>query len=324
MTVTTMSKVLGRQARSAGSPSPHVQALASSDVAQWRQAVDEEMASLQGNRMWDLQPLPPGRKAVACRRVFALKRDAKGAVERYKARLVAKGFSQKPGVDYGDIWAPVSQYKTLRILLAVVATEGLHLHQLDIKTAFLNGDIEEDIYMVQPPGYHKAGDARVCRLRRALYGLKQASRSWHLELKVFLAEAGFEASDADPCLFVKRLSIGLVFVLVYVDDMLVAAPTPKDVVAVKAQIMSKFEARDMGEAGLFLGMSIVRDRSNRLLWLHQGRYARDVAARFGMTEARAMSAPRARETKLRRGDLGGQPTDQPYAEVVGSLMYLMT
>jgi hypothetical protein len=166
-------------------PCSHIQAFASSDAAQWRQAMDEELASLHGNGTWDLQPLPAGRKAIACRWVGALKRDARGAVERYKARLVAKGFSQKPGVDYGEVWAPVSQYKTLRTLLAVVATEDLHLHQLDIKTAFLNGVVEEELYMQQPLGYAGQGDERVGRLRRTLYELKQTSRTWHLALRDF-------------------------------------------------------------------------------------------------------------------------------------------
>ena len=305
-------------------PSSLAQAIASPAAPQWRQAMDEEMASLSAHCTWDLQEVPVGRKPIACRWVYALKRNEKGSIERYKARLVAKGFSQKPGADYGDIWAPVSQYKTLRCLLAFVAATGLELHQLDIKTAFLNGDIDEELYMMQPPGYQRAGDSRACRLRRALYGLKQASRAWHLKLKEFLAKAGFQASDADPCLFLKHIKTGLVFILVYVDDMLIAAPTQEDVGAVKAQVLREFEARDMGEAGLFLGMSIVRHRSRRLLWLHQGRYARDIVARFGMTEARAINAPMARETSLRRGDAGGQPTDKPYAEVVGSLMYLMT
>jgi hypothetical protein len=166
-------------------PCSQIQAFASSDAAQWRQAMDEEMASLHGNGTWDLQHLPAGRKALACRLVFALKRDAKGEVERYKARLVAKGFSQKPRVDYGEVWAPVSQYKTLRTLLPVVATEDLHLHHLDIKTAFLNDIVEEELYMQQPPSYAGQGDERVCRLRRALYGLKQASRTLHLALRDF-------------------------------------------------------------------------------------------------------------------------------------------
>jgi hypothetical protein len=305
-------------------PSSLAQALASPAAQQWRQAMDEEMASLSAHRTWDLEEVPAGRKPVACRWVYALKRNEKGIIQRYKARLVAKGFSQKPGVDYGDIWAPVGQYKTLRILLAVVAAKDFHLHQLDIKTAFLHGDIDEDIYMMQPPGYQKAGDSRACRLRRALYGLKQASRSWHHKLKTFLAEAGFQASEADPCLFVKHTEDGLVILLVYVDDMLIAAASLKDVEAVKTLIMIKFEARDMGEAGLFLGMSIVRNRSEKVLWLHQGRYARDVVGRFGMAEASGISAPMARETRLRRGEEAGEVTDRPYAEVVGSLVYLMT
>jgi hypothetical protein len=281
--------------------SSHVQALACTDAAQWRQAMDEEMASLHGKRTRDLQPLPPGRKAVACGWVFALKRDAKGTVQRYKARLVAKGFSQKPGIYYGEIWAPVSQYKALCILIAVVAMDDLHLHQLDVKTALLNGTVEEELYMQQPPGYAGQGDQRVCRLHRALYGLKQASRSWHLALKDFLCSLGFEAADADSCLFVLRCACDTAFVLVYVDELLIAASTFETVECVKNKVLDKFEARDMGEAGLF----IVRNRSRKLLWLNQGRYARDVVARFGMTEARATSAPMARETRLPRGNLGG-------------------
>jgi hypothetical protein len=167
----------------------------------------------------------------------------------------------------------VSQYKTLRTLLAVMAT---HLHQLDIRTAFLNGVVEEELYMQQPPGYAGQGDERVCRLRCTLYGLKQASRTWHLALRDFLCSLGFESSDADPCLFVLRSGSDIVFVLVYVDDMLIAAPTCEAVESVRNKLLSKFEARGMGEAGLFLGMSIVRDRMRKLLWLHQGRYARDV------------------------------------------------
>jgi TnpA family transposase len=130
-------------------------------------------------------------------------------------------------------------------LLAVVAARDFHLHQLDIKTTFLHGDIGEDIYMMQPPGYQKAGDSRACRLRRALYGLKQASRSWHHKLKTFLAEAGFQASEADPCLFVKHTENGLIILLVNVDDMLIAAASLKEVEEVKAMIMIKFEARDI-------------------------------------------------------------------------------
>jgi hypothetical protein len=232
-------------------PLTHVPALASPDAVQWRQAMDEEMASLHGNGTWDLQPLPPGRKAVACRCIFALKRDAKGAIERYKARLVAKGFSQKPGIDYGEIWAPVSQYKTLRTLLAVVATEDRHLHQLDITTAFLNGVVEEDLYMQQPLGYAGQGDERVGRLRRTLYGLKQASRTWHLALRDFLCSLGFESSDADPCLFVLRSGSDSVFVLVYVDDMLIAAPTRESIERVKNKLLASLRLETWVKLGYF-------------------------------------------------------------------------
>lgn len=304
-------------------PATFAEAIASPDAAQWREAMGDEMASLHTNNTWELCSLPAGRKAIACRWVFAIKRNETGAIERYKARLVAKGFSQKPGQDYGDVWAPVGQHKTLRTLLAVAAVEDLELRQLDIKTAFLNGDIDEELYIQQPPGYEQ-GDAKVCRLRKALYGLKQASRAWHLKLRDFVTGCGFAASDADPCLFIKKGAAGPIIVLVYVDDMLIAAPSTEAVERVTREVLDRFEARDLGDARLFLGMSIVRDRERRLLWLHQAQYARMVVDKFGMTEAKLSSVPMGREVRLRRDDEAGEVIDQPYAELVGSLMYLMT
>ena len=129
--------------------------------------------------------------------VLATKRDADGNIERYKARLVAKGFQQREGVDFNEVFAPVSKHSTLRALLAVVAARGLHLHQLDVKTAFLNGDLEEVIYMKQPPGYEEGGPRTVCRLRKAIYGLRQAPRAWHAKLNSTLEGMGFRASTAD-------------------------------------------------------------------------------------------------------------------------------
>lgn len=304
-------------------PSSYAAALARPDADQWRQAMDEEIAALQSNGTWTLQQLPPDRKAIACRWVYALKRNEKGGIERYKARLVAKGFSQQPGVDYQEVWAPVSQYKTLRALLAIVAARNLELHQLDIKTAFLNGDVDEELYMRQPPGYQDSGNL-VCRLHRSLYGLKQASRAWHTKLRDFVATLGFVASDADPCLFVLDASTTPTYMLVYVDDLLIAAPSVAAVERIKSLVLQRFSAHSLGEAKLFLGMSVVRDRPKGLLWLHQSRYARDVVKRFGLEHAKPVNMPLTRDLQLRRGDAGGAVVEEPYAALVGSLMYLMT
>ena len=196
-----------------------------------------------------LEEAPPGVRAIPVKWVFKTKRNVDGNVERYKARLVAKGFRQLEGVDFTEVFAPVSKHATLRALLARVAHHDMELHQLDIKTAFLNGQLEEEVYVEQPPGYAGGGAGKVCRLHRALYGLKQAPRAWHKRLSEELESMGFTASSADAGLYTKLdVEAGSVFVIVYVDDMLIAADSMKAVDAFKATITAAFDAHDLGEA----------------------------------------------------------------------------
>ena len=158
--------------------------------------------------------------------MFTIKRDANGNIERYKARLVAKGFMQRQGVDFNEVFAPVGKHSTLRALLAVIVEKGLQLHQLDVKTAFLNGDLEEVIYMRQTPGYEQGGLKMVCRLHKSLYGLRQAPRAWHAKLKSELESMGFTASTADASLFVRNQGDNVEYLLIYVDDILIASKEP--------------------------------------------------------------------------------------------------
>jgi hypothetical protein len=145
--------------------------------------MDEEFASLLENGTWELEKLPDGFKALPMKWVYKIKRDADRNIERYKARLVAKGYLQKQGIDFEEVYAPLSKHTTLRTLLAVVAARDMELHQLDVKTAFLNGELKEEIYMQQPQGYEEGGPGTVCHLKKTLYGLRQAPRAWHTRLK---------------------------------------------------------------------------------------------------------------------------------------------
>lgn len=302
-------------------PQSREEALSRPDAELWQQAMNEEYASLLRNGTWTLEDLPHGAKAIPVKWTYKIKLDATGNVERYKARLVAKGFMQREGLDFNEVFAPVSKHATLRALLALVAAEDMELHQLDVKTAFLNGELEEEVYTKQPPGYETGAPGTVCHLHKALYGLRQAPRAWHAKLKKELEELGWEESEADPGLFILTNSDGKCYILVYVDDMLVASKSLLAVTDCKTSISNIFEVRDLGEARFFLGMEIVRDRSNRTLKLSQRRATAELLEKFGMECTRTRDTPLSASTKLTK-ESGNNLTTMPYSALVGSLLYL--
>ena len=304
-------------------PTTYEEALRSDDVDLWKQAMDEEIASLHANNTWSLEEVPPGVKPIPVKWVYKVKRDASGNIERYKARLVAKGFMQKEGVDFNEVFAPVSKHTTLRTLLALAATEDLELHQLDVKTAFLNGELEEVIYMQQPPGYEEGGSQFACKLHKALYGLRQAPRAWHKKLRSELEGIGFSAGESDPGLFILRKEDTRVFVLVWVDDMLIAGKDVHDIARVKERLMSIFDIRDLGEARYFLGMEIIRDRRAKTIELTQAKLTAELVARYNLEEAKSRKLPMSTSVRMCKDD--GEHLDTTkchYSELVGSLLYL--
>ena len=298
------------------------EALSGPATEQWRAAMDEEIQSLVENSCWEIQELPPGAKAIGCRWVFKVKRDAKGNIERYKARLVAKGFTQREHIDFEEVYAPVSQYATLRAFLSTVADQDLEVRQVDIKTAFLNGDLEEELYMQQPPGYHLGGRAAVCRLLRAIYGLRQAGRAWHAKLLATLLSMGFLPSEADASLFHLKLDGDLVLVIVYVDDMLIASRSLPHIEHTIDQVLSAFKGTVLGEPALFLGMQITRDRQQRTLTLNQERYTLNIVKRFDCESGRYRPLPLAPGVQLQSTGQSMTVDESLYAEALGCLLYL--
>jgi len=304
-------------------PTSLAEALASKHASEWRTAMDEEIASLHAHHTWDLEELPSGAKAIPVRWVFKVKRDTSGRIERFKARLVAKGFMQREGVDFDEVYAPVGKHTSLRALLAVAAAEDLELHSMDIKTAFLNGVLEDDVYIDQPPGYHEGGSRTVAHLRRALYGLHQSPRAWHHRLKEELESIGFQASDADASLFTYQHKTGLVSMLVYVDDLLIAAHSKEAIAFVKQKVQAAFNTHDLGEAVAFLGMSIERDRSARTIKLAQSNMVSELVAKYGLTDAAPKGVPLSPSTQLTKDGSTLLDTSQhTYNSLVGSLLYL--
>jgi transposase InsO family protein len=295
------------------------EALSGSDSDHWR---EDEYRSLLENDTWELVDATPGIKPIPVKWVFKIKRDAAGKIERYKARLVVKGFMQREGIDFEEVFAPVSKHTTLRALLAIAAEQDLELHQLDIKTAFLNGELEEQVYMKQPPGYED-GTGKICHLKKTLYGLRQAPRQWHLKLVEILHKMGAQASDADPGLYVLVAQEATVFLLIWVDDILLASSSLAAISLAKKALLSAFDARDLGEAKFFVGLSIERKRTNRSIKLAQKLANTDLVTKFGMHEAKSRAVPLSVATKLTLDeDHPLDTTKYPYSELVGGLLYL--
>uniref|UniRef100_A0A2N9J933 Uncharacterized protein n=1 Tax=Fagus sylvatica TaxID=28930 RepID=A0A2N9J933_FAGSY len=214
------------------------------------------------------QTVKQGRKPVGCKWVLRKKYKADGSLDKYKARLVAKGFTQQPGVDFVDTYSPVAKFALVRIIMVVAARLDLELHQLDVKTAFLNGDLKEEIYMDQSDGFHiKDQEGKVCRLKKSLYGLKQSSRQWYLKFHQAILDIGYEMSHLDHCVYVWRDKEKLALLSLYVDDILLASNSPDMMKETKFCLGSKFEMKDIGPVNYFLGIRISRDRDSKLIYL---------------------------------------------------------
>ncbi|CAI7847004.1 unnamed protein product [Closterium sp. NIES-54] len=223
------------------------EALAGLDREKWLVSRDAEYQSLLENGTWDQVVLPEGKKAVQCKWVLRIKTDHKGQVTIYKSRLVVKGFMQKEKQDFNEIFAPTAKPPTLRVLLADAAVSEKFIIHMDISTAFLNGILEEDVYMTQPPGYED-GTGRVCKLKKSIYDLKQAPRCWYQKLAAVLEEMGFRTSSCDESLFLKGEGEKLVLFLVYVDDILLFSSSMKEIHNVQQQLMKNFKCKTLGEA----------------------------------------------------------------------------
>jgi hypothetical protein len=303
-------------------PKSLAEALACPQADKWKEAMEEEIKCQNEHQTWELTDLPVGARALPCKWVFAVKLSADGTtVERYKARLVVKGFAQVEGVDYFDVYAPVCKFAALRGLLAIAAAQDLEVYHVDIKTAFLNAPLEEELYMDQPPGY-KHG-TKVCRLLKSVYGLKQAPRAWHELLKQELEGLGFRQSHSDPALFIR--DDPLCWVLVYVDDMLAVCKGKAFVVNLITKTREVFELRDLGPVQKFVGFQIERDRQARTIKIHQSQMASELLVAAGFRDCRPNSLPMQPSVKLGPAVEGTemQSEQQWYASTVGSLLYLV-
>lgn len=289
-------------------------ALASDDSIKWKEAMDDEYNSLIENQTWQLVDLPRGHNLVDNKWVHKIKETPTGGIERYKARLVVRGFSQEYGVDYFQTYSPVVRYASIRTIMAMAAAENLKLIQFDVKTAFLYGDLSEDIYMKQPVGYED-GTSKVCKLRKSLYGLKQASRNWNEKFTKFLQSYNLKASSADPCVFTgdteRRIILGI-----FIDDGIVAATHEEDITNLMDYLTKEFKIRVM-EAKSFVGLEIDRSQ-NGSIHLKQTLYTKKILEKFRMSDAKSLSTPAENVVSV-SNELA---KNYPFREAIGSLMFL--
>ncbi|MCO5563231.1 hypothetical protein L7F22_016868 [Adiantum nelumboides] len=234
----------------------------------WEQAMDEVMAALDVKETWELVPLPVDKKSIGCKWVYKVKQNADGSISGYKARLVAKGYAQMYGIDYEETFSPVAKMATVRTVIAVAASKGWLLHQMDVKNAFLHGYLQEEVHMEQPQRYEDVKHpGYVCKLKKALYELKQVLRAWHARIVTCLVSIGFHMADADHSLYVRKNQNGIVIICIYVDVFIIGGDNEGEIMHVKSLLNKEFDMKDLGELRYFLGIEIIHTKES--IWLLQ-------------------------------------------------------
>lgn len=297
------------------------EALNSDEAEQWKKAMADEYQSFCKNKCWTLVEKPKNHKAVQCKWVFKKKKGLNGEVLRYKARLVAKGYTQKYGIDYHETFSPVVRYSTIRMLLAIAAEFNMDIDQMDVTTAFLNGDLQENVFMEQPEGFEiKGKENMVYKLNKAIYGLKQAAKSWYEKINSVLTQKlSFKKLCSEPCVYVKNIKGNLMILTLYVDDILIFSSCSKeDKDNLKKELMKEFEMKDFGSVNHILGMQI--RRQNGMITIDQSSYIKNILERFKMENCKPVKTPM--ETGLKLDKIEGESGKYDYRNLIGCLMYV--
>ena len=288
----------------------------------WRAAMNEEMTALEKNNTWELTTLPRGKKAIGCRWVFTPKFQADSTLERLKARLVAKIYTQQQGIDYGETFAPVAKFNTVRVLIALAAKCEWDILQLDVKNAFLHGELQEEVYMQLPPGYQLTNvPNQVCKLKKALYGLKQSPRAWFSRFTKAMIDLNYHQARGDHVLFIKHSTTGAVtLLLVYVDDILITGGDAAEIHQLTTALSGQFEMKELGQLKYFLGIEVAYSKEG--ISLSQHKYTLDLLQETGQLGCKPTSTPLDVNVKIGKGDDGAAVDKAFYQRLIGKLIYL--
>ncbi|BBH04495.1 multidrug resistance-associated protein 9 [Prunus dulcis] len=287
----------------------------------WKKAMEAEITMIEKNNTWELVNRPFDKPIIGVKWIYKTKLNLDGSVQKNKARLVAKGYSQKPGIDFNETFAPVARLDTVRTLVAVAAQRNWNLFQLDVKSAFLNGVLNEEVYVDQPSGFVMQGsEDKVYKLKKALYGLKQAPRAWYDEINSYFIKTGFYRSPSEATLYTKMSTSGILIVSLYVDDIIYTGSSKEMMAAFKDDMMRQYEMTDLGLLHHFLGLGVLQTDS--CIFLHQKKYAKTLLDKFGLKDCKSVATPLAVNEKLSKVD-GSELADETlYRQMVGSLLYL--
>ena len=287
----------------------------------WIIAMQEELNQFERNNVWKLVEKPENYPIIGTKWVFRNKLDEHGIIIRNKARLVAKGYNQEEGIDYEETYAPVARLEAIRMLLAYASIMNFKLYQMDVKSAFLNGLIQEEVYVEQPPGFEIPDKPNhVYKLQKALYGLKQAPRAWYERLSNFLLEKEFSRGKVDTTLFIKRKHNDILLVQIYVDDIIFGSTNDSLCKEFSLDMQSEFEMSMMGELKYFLGLQIKQTQEG--IFINQSKYCKELIKRFGMDSAKHMSTPMSTNCYLDKDESGQSIDIKQYRGMIGSLLYL--
>ncbi|CCA74168.1 related to TY4B-Putative pseudo-TY4B, partial [Serendipita indica DSM 11827] len=309
------------------------EALKRPDGDKYVQAAIEEVRAHLENGTWKLVRLPQGKKAIGSRWVFKIKRDADGSISKYKGRIVAKGYAQREGIDYTETFAPTARFGALRTIIALAALEDWELESVDISTAFLNGEIDAEVYMQKPEGVEfegYEGTSWVLQLLKGLYGIKQGPRIWSVKLHTVLSEIGFKRLESDHSVFIYERDSVKIIVPVHVDDLLLASKSSEAIQMAKDELKARFKIHDQGPTSFLLGVKLERDRQSHTISLSQPAYIEQILETYKMQDCNGADTPMAEKPLLSTKD--SPQTEQeklemqnlPYREALGKLIYLAT
>ena len=295
--------------------------MACPDANKWEAACTDEIGVFDHMEVYKVVPHPKGRKVVGSKWVFRIKRGPDGNIQKYKARIIAQGFMQIEGIDYNETFAPVAKLASLRIILALATEQDLEIHQMDVKSAYLNGTLEEEIFMEPPPGL-EVPDGMVLHLKKAIYGTKQGGRVWYEDISSTLKTMGYQCTDADHAVFVRNKDNIPSIIALYVDDITMVSNDLGTINRDKEALKRRYQMSDLGEIAWILGIHITQDRPAGHIALSQKKYINEILEHFGKSDIRPISTPALANEHLLK--LESPEVDaRLYQRMVGALMYAM-